>query len=230
MLLCRAGREPLAYIIGRKEFFGRDFDVDARVLIPRPETELLVELAIEFAASMGGEVVRIADIGTGSGVLAVTLAAELQGAVVTAVDIDPDALIVARRNAEKLGVADRVKFVRANLTDLSGGPFEIVVSNPPYIRSGALQDLEPELSFEPVQALDGGEDGATVLMNSLIDSMSDLLAPGGSAAFIEIDPPLANDSARRAAEVLPSSRVEIVPDLAGLDRCLAVYSEAASAP
>ena len=229
MLLCRAGREPLAYMIGRKEFFGRDFDVDARVLIPRPETELLVELAIEFATSLGHAGLKIADIGTGSGVLAVTLAAELQGAVVTAVDIDPDALIVARRNAEKLGVADRVTFVRANLTDLSGGPFEIVVSNPPYIRSGALQDLEPELSFEPVQALDGGEDGTAVL-NPLIDSLPGLLAPGGSAAFIEIDPPLANDSARRAAEVLPSSRVEIVPDLAGLDRCLAVYSEAASAP
>ena len=229
LLLCRAGREPLAYIIGRKEFFGRDFDVDARVLIPRPETELLVELAIEFATSLGHAGLKIADVGTGSGVLAVTLAAEIQGAVVTAVDIDPDALVVARRNAEKLGVADRVTFVHADLNNLSGDRFAIVLSNPPYIRSGALQDLEPELSFEPIQALDGGEDGAAVL-NPLIDSLADLLMPGGSAAFIEIDPPLANDSARRAAEVLPGSRVEIVPDLAGLDRCLAVYSEAACAP
>ena len=225
----RAGREPLAYLIGRQEFFGREFYVDARVLIPRPETELLVELATEFAVSDGRSELNIADIGTGSGVLAITLVAELPGAVVTAVDIDPDALDVARSNAEKLGVADRVKFAHADFKDLPVGRFEIVVSNPPYIRSSALRGLEPELSFEPVQALDGGEDGRSVL-GPLIDSLPELLAPGRSAAFIEIDPPLAADAARRAANVLPGSSVEVHRDLAGLERCLAVYREAAEGP
>ena len=137
----RAGREPLAYLLGRKEFFGREFDIDARVLIPRPETEMLVELATEFAASAGHSALDIADIGTGSGVLAITLAAEMPGAAVAAVDIDADALDVARRNARKLGVSDRVRFVHADFKDLSGGRFEIVVANPPYIRSSALQRL-----------------------------------------------------------------------------------------
>ncbi len=229
LLRRRTGREPLAYLVGHKEFFGRDFDVDARVLIPRPETELLVELAIGFAPSVGYAGLRIADIGTGSGVLAVTLAAELPDATVTAVDIDPDALNVARRNAEKLGVEDRVTFVQSDLTDLSGDSFEIVVSNPPYVCSGTLLELEPELSFEPVRALDGGEDGRAVLA-PLIDALPDLLVPGRGAAFIEIDPPLAGNSARHAAEVLPGSQIHLVQDLAGLDRCLAVYWEAAEGP
>ena len=225
----RAGREPLAYLIGRKDFFGREFDVDARVLIPRPETEMLVELATEFAATAGHSRLNIADIGTGSGVLAITLAAELPDAVVTAVDIDPDALDVARINAKKLGVADRVRFVHAHLNELSGARFEVVVSNPPYIRSGALQDLEPELSFEPVQALDGGDDGLAVL-GPLIESLPNVLTAGRSAAFIEIDPPVAAVTVRQAAEVLPGSRVEVYRDLAGLDRCLAVYQGAADGP
>ena len=229
LLRRRVGREPLAYLLGRKEFFGREFDVDARVLIPRPETELLVELATEFAASAGHSRLNIADVGTGSGVLAITLAAELPDAVVTAVDIDQNALDVARINAGKLGVADRVRFVHADLNELPGARFEVVVSNPPYIRSGALQDLEPELSFEPVQALDGGDDGLAVL-GPLIESLPNMLAAGRSAVFIEIDPPIAADVAGRAANVLPGARVEVFRDLAGLDRCLAVFREASGGP
>lgn len=229
LLRRRVGREPLAYLLGRKEFFGKEFDVDARVLIPRPETELLVELATEFAASAGHSRLNIADVGTGSGVLAITLAAELPGAVVTAVDIAPDALDVARINAGKLGVDERVRFVHADLNELSGARFEVVVSNPPYIRSGALQDLEPELSFEPVQALDGGDDGLAVL-GPLIESLPNMLAVDRSAAFIEIDPPIAADVAGRAANVLPGARVEVFRDLAGLDRCLAVFREASGGP
>lgn len=226
----RAAREPLAYLVGHKEFFGRDFDVDSRVLVPRPESELLVELVIRFAQSVGCAGLRIADIGTGSGVLGVTLAAELPDASVTAVDIDVDALTVARQNAEKLAVADRMTFVRADFNDLSGSRFEILVSNPPYIRTGALQDLEPELSFEPVQALDGGEDGMAIL-RPLIESLPELLVPeGGAAAFIEIDPPLTADATRHAADALPGSRIEVVRDLAGLDRCLAVYREVVNGP
>ena len=225
----RAGREPLAYLLGSKEFFGREFDIDARVLIPRPETEMLVELAAEFAASASHSRLNIADIGTGSGVLAITLAAEIPDAVVTAVDIDQNALDVARLNAGKLGVSERVRFVHAHLNELSGTRFEVVVSNPPYIRSSALRDLEPELSFEPVQALDGGDDGLAVL-GPLIESLPNVLAIGASAAFIEIDPPVAAVTARQAAEVLPGSRVEVYRDLAGLDRCLAIYRGAVDGP
>ena len=219
----RLRREPLAYIIGRKEFYGRVFEVDSRVLIPRPESELLVEKAMQFLRDFEKDRPSILDVGTGSGVLGVTLAAEMPQALITAVDIDVDALSVARMNAERLGLRGRIEFFQADILDPLYGRFDVVVSNPPYVLRGVLPGLESELSYEPRRALDGGKDGMDVL-GPLIASLPGLLMPGKSGAFIEIDPPVSGPCVERARDAFPRARIEVVPDLAGLDRCLAVYA------
>lgn len=151
----RADGVPLAYIIGNSEFFGRTFDVSPQTLVPRPETELLVEEVVKIAREEN--VGDILDIGTGSGAIAVTLALETT-ANVTAVDISEGALGVAKKNAEKLGAS--VKFVHSNLFENVEGVFDIIVSNPPYIKSSVIPTLDIEVkNHEPILALDGGEDG-----------------------------------------------------------------------
>ncbi len=219
----RLRREPYAYIAGRKEFYGRTFNVDSRVMIPRPETELLAEKAIEFLQDLGEADATVLDAGTGSGVLAITLAAELPGLRVTAIDSEDGALNVARGNAHTLGVADRIEFVHTDIADGLPGGFTVVVSNPPYVLSGALPHLEPELSHEPRRALDGGRDGMEAL-RPLIASLPSLLRKGRAAAFIEIDPPVAEKCVQLSKERLPHASIEVMPDLAGLDRRLTIYT------
>ncbi len=153
----REGREPVAYIRGRQEFYGREFAVGAGVLIPRPETELVVEAALQALA--GRVAPRVLDVGTGSGCLAVTLALERLDAEVTATDVSADALIWARRNAERHGVAARVAWRHAPGTGGAAGWFDLVVSNPPYVRSGDRATLAPEVQREPDVALFAGHDG-----------------------------------------------------------------------
>lgn len=154
----RAKREPVAYIRGTQEFYGREFLVGPGVLIPRPETELLVDTVRDVLR--GHPLPRIADIGTGSGCIAVTLAAELAVARVTATDISPDALTIARGNAEAHGVAGRVRFVETRYLDGVPGPFDVVASNPPYVRGVDASALQPEVKdYEPALALFGGDDG-----------------------------------------------------------------------
>jgi len=153
---------PVAYLVGRKEFFSLEFEITRDVLIPRPETESLVMACLETACSEAS----ILDVGTGSGILAVTLARQLRRSVVTAIDISPGALEVARRNAARHGVAERVRFLQGDLLEplKEGERFDIIVSNPPYIRSASLAELEPSVrDFEPRLALDGGPDGLEVL-------------------------------------------------------------------
>jgi release factor glutamine methyltransferase len=160
----RAAREPLAYITENKEFWSLDFIVTPAVLIPRPETELLVELALQWAGGlMGGQQVNILDIGTGTGAIAVSLAKHLRKSEVWAVDISSVALGVARANAKRHRVEQRVRFLRADLLealDAAGVMFDLILSNPPYIRTAELAGLEPEIrNWEPLAALDGGADG-----------------------------------------------------------------------
>jgi release factor glutamine methyltransferase len=166
---------PIAYITGEQEFMGIEFEVNENVLIPRPDTEILVESVLgDFSESYGkraGRTVHIADIGTGSGAIAVSLAKLIGEANVTAFDISKAALEVASKNAEKNGVSSRTSFVEIDVmsTDeivfYDGGTrhtssFDAIVSNPPYIRSGEMEDLPVSVrDFEPVGALDGGEDG-----------------------------------------------------------------------
>jgi release factor glutamine methyltransferase len=162
LLARRLTGEPVAYLLGRKEFYGRNFVVDERVLIPRPETEHVVEAALGLALPPAP---RILDVGTGSGCLAVTLALELPGASVAAADLSPGALAVAAGNARRHGVAGRIAAVASDLTAaLDLGGFDLVMSNPPYVDPGAAADLSPEVcNFEPHLALFSPGSGDSVL-------------------------------------------------------------------
>jgi release factor glutamine methyltransferase len=172
----RATREPVAFIIGRREFWGLDFDVSPDVLIPRPETELIVEAACD-RLSRRDAVRTIVDVGTGSGCLAIALAREFPDARVLAIDISAAALGVATRNAERHGVDRRVTFVRGDLLESVQGPVDLVVANPPYVPSGV--ELSPDIvRFEPAIALYSGSDGLT-LVKRLVSSVRPRLADGG---------------------------------------------------
>lgn len=174
----RAAREPVALIMARREFWGLDFEVSRDTLIPRPETELIVEEALaEFGPRQPGLIV---DVGTGSGCLAVALAREFPGARVVATDISGEALRVAARNAARHGVDDRVEFVRTTLLDGVGGAADLIVSNPPYVPAGAAPALAPEIArHEPHVALFGGADGLSVIRD-LLAAAPHRLAAGGA--------------------------------------------------
>ena len=182
----RARREPAAYICGRQEFWSRDFEVNPSVLIPRPETELIIEeLLACMPKDLPARAVRIADIGTGSGCLAITAAAELQLAKVVATDISRAALDIAQKNAMKHGVADQITFVECAYVNSSAGPFDFIISNPPYVAEREYELLQPEVrEYEPQGALVAGEDGLRDI-RQIVDIASTQLTPGGTA-FIEI--------------------------------------------
>ena len=187
----RLAGEPVAYLFGEREFYGRPFRVDRRVLIPRPETEHLVEAALGLALPQAP---RILDVGTGSGALAVTLALEIPGARVVATDLSPGALAVAAGNVRRHGVADRVFLVAADLADgLDLAGFDLLVSNPPYIAPEEAAELSPEITgWEPHLALFASEGGLAVARRLLAAAAA--LGPGaevlmeigrGQAAEIE---------------------------------------------
>ncbi len=183
----RATREPLQYILGNQEFCGLEFRVEPGVLIPRPDTELLVEALLSHAGS-ARPAAMIADIGTGSGCVAVTLSRALPSTMTYATDVSPAALELARENAARHGVGDRIVFRAGDLFEpLRGlgceGKLAAIVANPPYIPSGELALLQPEVSrFEPWLALDGGTDGLAVHRRLLHDAPQ-FLAPGGLLAI-----------------------------------------------
>lgn len=173
----RVKREPMAYIRGTQEFYGREFLVGPGVLIPRPESELIVDEA--KAAAMGRRTPRVADIGTGSGCLAVTLALELTSAQVTATDISSDALTIARGNAAAHGVSARITFVEASYLGGVAGAFDLIVSNPPYVRATDEASLAPEVrDHEPHEALFGGDDGLRDI-RAIAQAATTALKPGG---------------------------------------------------
>jgi len=181
----RAAREPLQHITGRREFYGLDFEVTPDTLIPRPETELLVDFGIARLA--GVEDALAADIGTGSGCVAVSLAAGLPSLTVYAVDSSAPAIGVARRNALKHGVAGRVVFLKGDLCvplEVEGleGRLDLIASNPPYVPTGDIAGLQPEVQREPMSALDGGVDGLDVVRRILTDAPV-YLKPGGWLAM-----------------------------------------------
>ncbi len=172
----RLAGESVAYLIGRKEFWSREFKVDRRVLVPRADTEVLVEAVLDRTADFVQG--PIADVGTGSGVIAITLACELPQRAVVAIDISSDALDVAHQNAEANGVNDRVRFVQGNLLDSVSGPFAVLVANLPYVESAQIPRLDAEVRCEPHQALDGGTDGLD-LIRELIQAAPSVLADNG---------------------------------------------------
>jgi release factor glutamine methyltransferase len=174
----RSAREPVAYIIGHREFWGREFEVTPAVLVPRPETEIIIEEALEEARGRP-PFSTIVDVGTGSGCLAVTLALEFPAAHVHATDISAAALALARRNAEKHGVEPRVTFVEGDLLAGTDEPADLIVSNPPYVPSGDSGILQPEVErYEPHAALFGGTDGLDVIRR-LFATAPAWLAEGG---------------------------------------------------
>ncbi len=178
----RREREPVAYILGYRDFYGRRFKVTADVLIPRPDTETLVEHALECVPEDAAS--RVLDVGTGSGALAVTIAAERPLAMVVATDISEAALKVAADNAEQLGVADRIRFERADL--LSGAEqYDVIVSNPPYIPKSDMESLQVEVrEHEPTCALEAGEDGLDVIRALL--TASERASATGAQMLLEI--------------------------------------------
>ncbi|MDX8391015.1 MAG: peptide chain release factor N(5)-glutamine methyltransferase [Mariprofundaceae bacterium] len=176
----RQAREPIAYITGIKEFWSREFLVTPAVLIPRPETEHLIEAVLEAFPDRSGAY-HFCDIGTGSGCIAVTLACEFPQARITATDISPQALDVARKNAEKHGVATRIEWQQGDMFaafDATDGPFDAIISNPPYVGRTEMEALEPELTFEPRRALTDEADGLRYLQ-TLVEQAPDWLQPGG---------------------------------------------------
>lgn len=180
LLARRLRREPLAYLLGEREFYGRPFFVTPDVLVPRPETELLVEAVARWACSRGEA--KIADIGTGSGAIAVTLAMELPEARLFAVDLSAGALAMARRNAERHGVAERIVFLLGDLLAPlrgAGETLDAIVANLPYIAEETYRTLMPEVrDYEPELALRAG-DGGLALIRRLIDNAPPLLVPKG---------------------------------------------------
>ncbi len=222
MLRRRGQREPLQYIIGHQEFWSLDFTVTSDVLIPRPETELLVELTLgklsQPSESGAGVSARICDLGTGSGCIAVALARELPSAEVYALDISAAALAVARMNAHRHGVDARVQLILSDgFSALRGCRFDAIVCNPPYVCTGALAGAQPELSWEPRQALDGGEDGLAVI-EPIVAQAPAYLKEGGWL-LMEIGAEQGREVEQRA-RAAHFGAVAVVPDYAGLPRVL----------
>ena len=216
----RAQREPVAYLTRHKEFYALDLFVTRDVLIPRPETEGLVEQAIQWVktSSVPG---TIADVGAGSGAIAVSLAVNLPQAQVIATDTSPTALAVARHNAARHGVANRVFPLQGDLLAPLSGPLGLVVANPPYLSQAELAEAPPEVArWEPRAALDGGPDGLDVIRR-LLGMASDRLGPG-AALLVEIGAGQGSDVLGLAHRYFPGATVEIARDYADRDRMLCV--------
>lgn len=221
----RSRREPLQYIIGRQEFWGLEFTVTHDVLIPRPETELLIETAINILRDANKQAM-IVDLCTGSGCVAVSLAKELANARIFAVDKSSQALAVARENAQRHGVSDRIRFLEGDLyapleeLDIRG-LVDVITANPPYIRSGDLPMLQPEVrDYEPELALIAGTEG-TEVQQKIIESATDLLEKHGTL-IMEMGMGQAEILKRMIDEVGTYDKPEILKDLAGIDRVLVV--------
>jgi release factor glutamine methyltransferase len=210
MVRRRVRREPVAYILGRKGFRGLELAVDGRALIPRPETELLVEIALELAPR------AVLDVGTGSGAVALAIADELPDCEVTATDTSIDALSLARENAERLGIDGRVQFERGTVPE--GRRFDLVLANLPYVREDEWQGLAPEITrYEPRQALVGGADGVEAIA-SIVPATAAALNPGASLA-LEVGAGQAGWVAELLLD-LGFGQVEGRQDLAGIPRVI----------
>ena len=221
----RAEGMPVAYLVGRREFYSLSFRVTPEVLIPRPETELLVVALLDLALLdlAGGrpaaEPVAVADVGTGSGIIAVCAAKHLSNCRVTAIDVSPAALEVARTNVRQHGVEGRVELIESDLFAAvpAGRRFDFVLSNPPYVRTAEMETLAPDVrNFEPHQALVAGPEGIEVI-RSLVPQAAERLNPGGHL-LIEVSP-MIHDAARAILEA--DGRLqpgETIKDLARLPR------------
>jgi release factor glutamine methyltransferase len=232
MVARRADGEPVAYIRGLKEFHGIALATDPRALIPRPETELLVDLALAevmarltgVARPAGGPPLGVIDVGTGSGAIAIAMAVELRrrrvpadDVTIDAIDVSTEALELARENAVAHGVGDRLAFLDGDLVPEHGsGTWDVVAANLPYVRTDALAALGPPTSFEPALALDGGPTGLAVI-ERLLDRLPSMVSAGG-VALLEIGSDQADALADLAADQLPGWTCVVTADLSGRPR------------
>jgi len=210
---------PLPYILGEWAFYGRTFKVTPDVLIPRPETELLVEKAIAMAHRLDHPL--IVDVGTGSGAIAISLAAELPDAAVIATDLSLKALLIARENAQQHGQG-RIAFVCANLLEPISGHFDLICANLPYIPRPTLDQLSVS-AWEPHLALDGGLSGLESI-DRLLNQLSSRLVSNGSA-LLEIEADSANEALAASKKALPNAHHAVHQDLAGKDRLLIIQRQ-----
>ncbi len=216
--------EPTAYIIGHKEFFGLDFEVTPAAIIPRPETEVLVELAIEAAhKKLLADALPIADVGTGSGAIAVALASALPEGKITATDTSPEALELAQRNAARHRVDKRIRFLQSDLLDTVPGRVDVLVANLPYVTTADWKALPPEIKDnEPREGLDGGPDGLRVI-ERLLEQAPARLSPSG-VLLAEIGDMQGRAAKAAARAAFPEAAVKVMPDPSGRDRVLAVHT------
>jgi len=225
LILQRAAGRPLQYLIGRQEFFGRVFEVDPSVLIPRPETELLVEKAVQLARSRADRrTIRFVDVGTGSGCIALTFALEIPSSSGCAVDLAEQGLRLASRNAAALGAEERVRFLLGDLLEAfpSRPLFDFVFSNPPYVSSGDRDSLPAQVrDYEPHRALFSGPTGIEVYQR-LLPQVKPRLKPGGYL-LLEIGFGQADAVSRLVADA-DLTLVGILPDLQEIPRCLVATS------
>lgn len=212
----RARGMPIAYILGHRPFYDRDFRVTSHVLIPRPETEHVVEAALDWVQARKAGRARIVDVGTGSGAIGVTLAAHLPASTLYAADISAAALRIARENAAGL---PNLHIVQSDLLAALRGPFDVIAANLPYIASAEL-DILDVAKFEPLVALDGGPDGLDVIRRLLIEAPARLAIPGLLLMEIGADQGAAVAALARAA--FPAATVQVLRDYAGLDRVVRV--------
>ena len=220
----RLAGEPLAYIVGHREFYGLDLVVNAHVLVPRQETELLVDKVLEFCSDkLDRGPLHVVDVGTGSGAVAIAIASNLPQSVIYATDVRREALAVADVNRRRHGVLDRVHLCQGDLLEFFNRPVDVIVSNPPYIRTQDIARLAPEVRREPSWALDGGADGLEVTRR-LLQQAPEYIRPGGLLLF-EIAPEGLEPVSQLARQVMPSARVSSAKDLLGLPRVVMVQLE-----
>lgn len=221
MVQRRVRHEPLQYILGTTDFFGLAFEVTPSVLIPRPETEILVDHALRHIRSQTGAL-RCLDLGTGSGIIPVAIAVNAPMTHWTAMDISSPALICAHQNAQRHGVADRIMFVEGDALDVipAGGPWDLVTMNPPYIADGDVSELDPEVrDHEPRLALTDGADGLTFYRR--LASVFDEIVSAGGLAIFEIG--FGQADAVRALFESAGLSVTVIKDLASIERVVSVH-------
>jgi release factor glutamine methyltransferase len=220
----RASREPVSRILGRRDFYGRSFAITPATLDPRPDSETLVAAALEIAREEGWERPRVLDVGTGSGCLLLSLLCELAGASGTGTDIALETLAVAGANAQVLGVAHRASWLSADALESVCGPFHILVSNPPYVRSGDIECLDPEVRcYDPLISLDGGPDGLE-FYRRLAPRIPSVVPNGWVVLEVGFDQ--ADAVVSILSNIPHMERIRIFRDVAGQRRCVAVKTRA----
>lgn len=220
MVQRRIEGEPLSYITGHREFYGLDFVVTPDVLVPRQETEFLVEAVLGYARSRGDHALTIADIGTGSGCIAVAVGHHLPKATVYATDVSREALRVAGENVRRHGLEGRVRLRHGDLFEALDGPVDVLVSNPPYLSDSEADELPPDVRREPSVALVARQDGMDALRR-LIVGAREYVKPGGLLA-LEIDPRRLEAVERLVGRTFPDGEIGVIKDHAGLDRVVTV--------